>query len=253
MNIFMVALRKELLEQRRTYRLLAVATVLLVFGLLSPLSAKFTPELMKLVPNGAAMAQLVPLPTMMDAVGQYLKNLSQFGVVLAFLVTMGAVAQEKARGTAAMMLVKPLPRATFLGAKFVALTITFSLSLAAAALAGFYYTSLLFHAPNPSRWLALNVLVLVYIMVHVAITLLCSVLVKSQAAAGGLAVALVVALALIAAIPGFGEYLPGQLLGWAGGLMAGVPATHWASLFVSLGIISVTLIGAWYLFERQEL
>ena len=135
MSVFFVTLRKELLEQRRTQRLLVVGIVLVVFGLLSPLAARYTPELIKLLPNGAAMAQLIPPPTFMDAVGQYLKNVSQFGVVLALLVTMGAVVQEKDRGTAAMMLVKPLPRATFLGAKFAALAVTFSLSLAAAALA----------------------------------------------------------------------------------------------------------------------
>jgi ABC-2 type transport system permease protein len=253
MNIFLVALRKELLEQRRTHRLLAVSVVLIFFGILSPLSAKFTPELMKMLPTAPGMAKLLPVPTMMDAAKQYLKNLSQFGVLLAFLVTMGAVAQEKSRGTAAMMLVKPLPRATFLGAKFAALAITFSLGLVAAAVAGFYCTTLFFDAPNLSRWLALNVLVLVYIMVPVALTLLCSVLVKSQAAAGGLAVALVIVLALIATIPGFGEYMPGQLLGWAGGVIAGIPGSHWASLFVCLGIISAALIGAWYSFERQEL
>lgn len=253
MNIFLVTLRKELLEQWRTYRLLVVATVLIVFGLMSPLVARYTPEMMKLLPNGAAMARLIPRPTIMDAVGQYLKNLSQFGVVIALLVTMGAVAQEKDRGTASMMLVKPLSRGTFLGAKFAALTLTFSLSVAGAAVGAFYYTTLLFHAPDPLRWVALNALVLVYIMVDVAITLLSSVIAKSQAAAGGIAFALVAALALIGAIPGFGEYLPGQLLGWAGGLMAGMPATHWATLFVCLGIIAIALSGAWYLFERQEL
>jgi len=252
-NIFLVTLRKELLEQRRTHRLLVVATVLIVFGLVSPLAAKYTPEMMKLLPGGAAMAKLVPPPTIMDAVKQYLKNLSQFGLVLALLVTMGAVAQEKDRGTAAMMLVKPLPRATFLGAKFAALTLMFLVSLAAAALAGFYYTTLLFSAPDVSRWIALNGLVLVYIMVHVAITLLCSVIAKSQIAAGGIAFAVVTALAFIAAIPGFGKYLPGQLLGWAGELMAHVPATHWATLFVCMGIILAVLFGAWFLFERQEL
>lgn len=253
MNAFLVTLRKELLEQWRTHRLLVVATVLLVFGLLSPLSAKYTPEMMKLLPNGAAVAQLIPRPTLMDAVKQYLKNLSQFGVVLALLVTMGSVAQEKDRGTAAMMLVKPLPRATFLGAKFAALTLMFSLSLAGAALAGFYYTTLLFNAPDLAHWLALNALVLVYIMLHVAITLLCSVVAKSQVAAGGIAFAVVAALALVGAIPGFGKYLPGQLLGWAGELMAGVPATHWVTVLVCLGIISAALVGAWFLFERQEL
>lgn len=253
MSIFLVTLRKEWLEQRRTHRLLVVGIVLTVLGLLSPLAARYTPELIKLLPNGAAMAQLIPRPTIMDAVRQYLKNVSQFGVVLALLVTMGAVVQEKDRGTAAMMLVKPLPRATFLGAKFAALTVMFSLSLAGAALAAYYYTTLLFHAPSPSRWLALNALTLVYIMLYVAITLLCSVVAKSQAAAGGIAFAVVAALALFGSIPGFGEYLPGQLLGWAGGLMSDLPTAHWPALGVSLGIIAVTLIGAWYLFERQEL
>ena len=253
MNIFLVTLRKELLEQWRTHRLLVVGTVLIVFGLLSPLAAKYTPEMMKLLPNGAAIAQLIPRPTIMDAVRQYLKNLSQFGVVLALLMTMGAVAQEKDRGTAATMLVKPLPRATFLGAKFAALTLTFTLSLAGAALAGFYYTTLLFRAPDLSRWLALNALVLVYIMLHVAITLLCSVVARSQVAAGGIAFGVVAALALIGAIPGFGKYLPGQLLGWAGELMAGIPVTHWTTVLVSLGFMSIMLLGAWFLFERQEL
>ena len=253
MNIFLVTLRKELLEQWRTRRLIVVAIVLIFFGLLSPAAARYTPELMKLLPSGAGMAKLMPPPTAMDAVKQYLKNLSQFGLVLALLVTMGSVAQEKDRGTAAMMLVKPLPRATFLAAKFAALTLTFLLSLAAAALAGFFYTTFLFSAPDVSRWIALNGLILVYIMVQVAITLLCSVIAKSQIAAGGLAFAAITALAFIAAIPGFGKYLPGQLLGWAGELMAGIPATHWATLFACLGIISTALFGAWFLFERQEL
>ena len=35
----------------------------------------------------------------MDAVTQYIKNIGQFGVILALLLTMGAVAQEKDKGT----------------------------------------------------------------------------------------------------------------------------------------------------------
>ena len=98
---FLAALRKEWLEQWRTYRLLAVGVVLVVFGLLSPLIAKHTPEIIKLIPNGEAIAQLIPTPTVMDAVTQYIKNIGQFGVILALLLTMGAIAQEKDKGTAA--------------------------------------------------------------------------------------------------------------------------------------------------------
>jgi ABC-2 type transport system permease protein len=251
--IFLAALRKELLEQWRTYRLLAVGVVLLVFGLLSPLIAKYTPEIIKLVPSGEAIAQLIPTPTVMDAVTQYIKNIGQFGVILALLLTMGAVAQEKEKGTAAMMLVKPLPRAIFLVAKFTALGLTFAVTIAIAGAACYYYTWLLFGALDAQHWLALNGLVLLFVLVYVALTLFCSVVTKSQAAAGGLALSLLFILGLAGSIPGLGDYLPGQLLAWGGGLMAGQGEAFWAALWVSVGIIVVALMGAGLIFERQEL
>jgi ABC-2 type transport system permease protein len=250
---FLFALRKEWLEQWRTYRLLMVGVVLIVFGLLSPLIAKYTPEIIKLVPNGEAIAQLIPTPTMMDSVTQYIKNISQFGVILALLLTMGAVAQEKDKGTAAMMLVKPLPRVTFLVAKFTALALMFAVAIALAGVACYYYTWLLFRALDVPRWLALNGLMLVFVLVYVALTLFCSVVTKSQAAAGGLALCLLFILGLTGSIPGLGKYLPGQLLAWGGGLMAGKADAFWPALWVSVGIIVVALIGARLIFERQEL
>jgi hypothetical protein len=76
---------------------------------------------------------------------------------------------------------------------------------------------------------------------------------KSQAAAGGLALGLLFILGLTGSIPGLGEYLPGQLLAWGGGLMAGQGEVFWPALWVSVGIIVVALIGARLIFERQEL
>ena len=250
---FLAALRKEWLGQWRTYRLLMVGVVLVVFGLLSPLFAKYTPEIIKLIPNGEAIAQLIPTPTMMDAVTQYIKNIGQFGIILALLLSMGAVAQEKDKGTAAMMLVKPLSRVTFLAAKFTALALMFAVTLAMAGAACYYYTWLLFGALDLPRWLALNGLMLVWMLVYVALTLLCSVVTKSQAAAGGLALGLLFILGLIGSIPGVGEYLPGQLIAWGGGLMAGEAKAFWPALGVSGGIIVLALMGAKLIFERQEL
>jgi ABC-2 type transport system permease protein len=250
---FLTALRKEWLGQWRTYRFLALGAVLIVFGLLSPLLAKYTPEIIKLIPNGEAIAQLIPTPTITDAVAQYIKNSSQFGVILALLLTMGAVAQEKDKGTAAMMLVKPMPRFTFLMAKFSALAILFAVAIAVAGAACYTYTWLLFGALDVLPWLALNGLLLLFMLVYVALTLFCSVLTKSQAAAGGLALCLLFILGLVGAIPGWGEYLPGQLLAWGEELAAGKMNAFWPALWVSLGIIAAALIGAWLIFEKQEL
>jgi ABC-2 type transport system permease protein len=253
MRIFFVALRKELIEQWRSYRLLIASVILVIFGLLSPLAAKYTPELMKLVPNGEEIAKLIPPPTTMDAVGQYVKNLSQFGVILALLMTMGVMAQEKDKGTAAMMLAKPMPRGVFLGAKFVALGLTFAASIAIAGAAGYYYTLLLFEVLDVGRWLVLNGLILLFVLVYVALTLFCSTVTKSQVAASGLAFGLLLVLAISGSVPMVGKYLPGQLIVWGAGLMAGSTDPYWPALWVSVGIIVAALAGAWLIFERQEL
>lgn len=250
--LFWVALRKELLEQWRSYRLLVVAAVLLAFGLLSPLTAKYTPELIRLLPNGDEIAGLIPPPTMLDAVAQYLKNMSQFIIILALLLTMGAVTQERERGTAAMLLSKPLPRWAFLAAKFVALGLTFAAGLLLAGAGAYYYTWLLFGPLDAGAWLAVNGLLLVYTLVYVALTLLCSVLARSQAAAGGLAFGLLIGLAVLGIIPQIGQYLPGELVNWAARLMS-TGASAWPALGVSLALIAGALAAAWWRFERQEL
>lgn len=247
------ALRKELLAQWRSYRLLIVVAVLAAFGMASPLLAKFTPEFVRLLPNGEEMLSLIPPPTVADAVTQYTKNISQFGVVLALLVTMGVVAQEKDRGTAALILVKPISRRTFLGAKFVAIALSFLVGLVVAGLGAYYYTLVLFEALDPLRWLALNGLMWLFLLVYVALTLFCSTLSRSQVVAGGLAFALLVLVTGLGAIPRVGDYVPNHLISWGSALVAGRAGTAWPALGVSLGMIAVALVGSWLVFRRQEL
>ena len=251
---FIIVLRKELIEQWRTKRMLVVAAVLVIFGLASPLLAKLTPDLLKLIPNApAALVGLFPTPTVADAVTQYLKNMSQFGVLLALLMSMGSVAQEKERGTAAMLLAHPVSRFTFLLAKFVALACTFAISLTVAALGCWYYTRLLFEVLPWGPFLALNGLMLLVFLVYVAVTLLCSTLVPTQGAAAGLAFAALVIVAGVGSLPHIDEYFPGRLFTWGGTIVLGGGDPEWTAFWVSLGIIGAALLIAWLVFRRQEL
>ncbi len=174
-------------------------------------------------------------------------------MILALLLAMGAVAQEKDKGTAAMMLVKPLARGAFLEAKFAALGLTFTFSIVLAGVGAYYYTLLLFEPLPLGGWLALNGLLLFFILVYIALTLLCSTIARSQVVAAGLAVALVALLGAVGALPGVGEYLPGHLLTWGAAAAGGGSGTAWPAAGVSLGIVVAALVGAWLLFERQEL
>jgi len=253
MNFFIV-LRKELTEQGRTKRFLIVAAVLVLFGLTSPLLAKFTPELLKSIPNiPAGLAELIPAPSVADAVGQYIKNMSQFGILLAVLMSMGTVAQEKERGTAAMLLTHPISRLNFLLAKFTALGITFAVSLAVAALGCWYYTLLLYEALPWGPYLTLNGLMLVAFLAYIAVTLLCSTLVRTQSAAAGMAFAALVLVAGIGSLPRIGEYFPGRLFSWGGTLVLGGGDPAWPAFWISLGLTAAALVAAWLVFRRQEL
>jgi len=251
MSIF-AAFRKEWMELIRNYRLLVVVIVLLFFGLTSPILTKFTPELLNLIPTGDITIQMPP-QTVINAISQYIKNMQQFGIILAILLAMGSVAQEKDKGTAAMMLVKPLSREAFLGAKFLSLAAMFFIALFAAAIAAYYYTMLLFEAMNILHWLILNAFLYVYVLVIVAITLFCSTLTKSQVAAGGIALGLIFIPGSIASLLGLGKYLPGELITWGARLMQGDTTASWIALGVSMGLIVVPLVGAWLIFKGQEL
>lgn len=263
------AFRKEWLEQRRTYRLLIVAVVLVLFGLLSPLFARYTRELVRMAaPMGEEIIKLIPPPTAGDAVDQYLKNITQFGVLLALLMTMGTMSLEKDRGTAALMLSKPLSRSVFVLAKFASLGLTFGLSLLLAGAAGYYYTRILFGPTDLIGWLGLNALVFVFFLVYIALTLLFSTLTKSQVLAGGMSFGAWMALSLAGAFPRVGDYLPRQLTDWAARLAKGSGAvslgdlsplidvrdgSFWPALAVSLGLIAASLLASCLIFERQEL
>lgn len=251
MSIF-AEFRKEWKYLIRSYRLLIAAVVLLFFGLTSPILAKFTPELMNLIPSGGLTITMPP-PTVMDAIGQYAKNMGQFSVLLGLLLTMGAVAQEKEKGTAAMMLVKPLPRGSFLGAKFLSLAVMFAICLAISGIAAYYYTMLLFEAMNILSWLLLNLFLFVYLLVILSITLLCSTMTRSQGAAVGIAFGILIIGWFAGGILRLGKYLPGELITWGMRLMQGDNTTSWTAFGVSMGLIIIPLLAAWLIFKNQEI
>src|SRR4030042_2946796 len=156
MNLF-TAFRKEWMEALRSFRLLIVIVVLIFFGLTSPLQTKLLPQILaSALPPGSDISMLMPTPTVRDAFVQYVKNMSQFDLILAVLLGMGAVAQEKDKGTAAMMLVKPLPRGSFLTAKFLGLAAVFAVAIALAGLGRYYYTGLFFESMEILPWVGTN-------------------------------------------------------------------------------------------------
>jgi len=246
-------LRKELLEQWRTLRLPVIATIFLLVGLSSPLLARFTPEILKSV-AGDQFSITLPTPTAADAVDQLAKNLGQFGGLIAVLLAMGAVASEKERGTAALLLTKPVSRPAFLGAKLVAIGLTLAVSVAIATAGAWFYTLVLFQALPVGGVAAGAFLQWLTLMAWTSITFVGSTLTRSSLAAAGLGIVAFIVVGILSVLPGIGAWLPTGLgapgralaLGIAGPDAIG-PAIATIALVAGAGLV------AWLAFRRQEL
>ncbi|RPI33174.1 MAG: hypothetical protein EHM70_06775, partial [Chloroflexota bacterium] len=229
--MFRTLISKEFLEQRRTSKVLVMFIVFFVVGLISPLLAKYTPVLLRMVPDlPADFAALIPEPTLTDAIGQYLKNANQFGILLVLVLTMGLVAQEKERGTAAMLLIKPIRRSSVVLAKWAASMGVLLASLVIAATACYIYTALLFEPLPVGEFALLNVLLWAYLSVYLTVALLASTLARSQTMAAAGAFGGLVILLILGAIPRVNDFMPGKLLEWGAQVVLGGDKSYWSAL-----------------------
>ena len=259
MTGFGVLLGKELREQIKTYRMPVVAIVFLLFGISSPVLARYTKELLDLLGNQATggIQITLPEPTVADAIGQLLKNLGQFGILMAILLAMGSVAAEKDRGTAALILTKPASRLSFLLAKLVAISITLAVAIFVAFVFAWIYTVELFDnaALSLGGYVAMAVLLWLTLLAYAALTLLGSTLTSSTAGAAGFGFVALIVTGVIAALPTIGPFMPVSLTGAAGELALGMPTSVdlWQPVVGTLLFICIPFALSWFSFRRQEL
>jgi ABC-2 type transport system permease protein len=180
--------------------------------------------------------------------------MAQFGVLVAVLVAMGAIAREIETGTAAMVLSKPVGRLAFILAKLKAESFTFLVALILGGLACWGYTLILFGNANALGFLYQNLLLGLFLMFCLAVTLYFSSLMKSQLAAGGLALALIIFLSAISNLPWIGHYLPGQLINWGNRLVLNMPGgTEWRAVVAAALLAGVSVYLTWLSLRKKEL
>ena len=252
--MFLTLLSKELREHWRTSKLLVVSAVFLITGLMSPLLAKYTPQLLRLVPDAPPeLMAMIPEPTLGDAILQYTKNTVQFGTLLVIILAMGVVAQEKERGTIAMLLTKPVQRSAVVIAKWLALMMNVTVGLVLCGLACALYTAYLFEPLPLFSFTIANGFLLIFLGVYLTIALFASTLAKTQSVAAGGAFGGLILMLILGALPRIGDYFPSGLVGWGEALLLGVERPAWGALLVSVALILGLLLFACLSLEREEI
>lgn len=201
-------------------------------------------------------ADMIPEPSAVDAMTQYLSNLSQFGFITVILLGMSAVVGEKEHGVAAVILSKPMPRWVFVGSKFAAQSLMLVCGFIISGLGAWYYTYALFGPIDVGTFVLINVLMLMWLLFFSAVTLLGSVIAKSNGAAAGIGLAGSIAFLLMGNIPQWGSLLPSGLMAWAtqlGKLSAEMTPANGGALAMSLVLLIMLVVGSVAVFEQQEL
>lgn len=139
MRNYFFFLKKELKEGIKTYKLPILLCIFFIFGVLSPMTAKFLP---KLLPSllGEGMNFEIPEPSSMDSWTQYFKNINQLGFVVVILIFSGILSHEFEKGTLINLLTKGLSRTTVLLSKLTYMIVVWTVNLVLSFLITWGYT-----------------------------------------------------------------------------------------------------------------
>lgn len=256
MRPYLIFTGKELREHMRTFRLPILAIVFIFFGILSPATAKYTPELLKMLGTGdSGITITVGQARMQDSYVQFFKNMTGVGNIILLLVFAGLVANEKAKGQASLILTKNLSRPAFLLAKFSAAAVVWTAIYAAGALVCQGYTLWFFPGETASNLLPAFAAYWLYGVLILAFTLLASSLTGSYALSALGAFALWGVLMLSVLPASIAKYTPQALGSLNVAVVQGAsPAGDLlAPALIAAGFIIVALgLGSWLL-SKQEL
>lgn len=254
MSHFRVFFKKEMVEHIRTYKLLIMLVVFFIFGIMNPLTAKLTPELLeKFMPEGVLIS--LPEPSSIDSWAQFYKNITQMGLIVTVLVFSSVLSSELSKGTLINLLTKGLSRTAVIMGKFAAMLTIWTVSLATAFVTTWGYTVFLF-SDDYSANLFSSVFCLWLFGVFILAVLLCSsTLAASSYGALLLTGAAAVCLAILNIFPKAWKYNPLSLAGKNMELVTN--SIMFSSLSYAIGVTvaaAIALLAAAVLiFKRKQL
>ncbi len=248
MTGFWTLISKEMLEQRRTWRLVGAAAFFAAVALLIAV-IPFIVSLFTDLERDRDLAR-----GLLEAYGT---TTATVGALIAIVFGMGVLANERASGTAGMVLSKPVSVAAFVSARFMGMTSSLCLGFAAGSIVMFVLTTILISYYDAVTF-AIYVSIIGFYLIFVAsMTFFWSGMFSRQMLAGGIASVLFIIQIPLTAIPKTEEYWPINLVLWAmntsGITEGGRIGDAWQTFPIAAGCIALFLVGAWAVFRRKEL
>jgi len=201
-----------------THKLLIIGSVFLLFGMISPLTAKFMPEILKMVMETDYTMQWMDLsllfanPAAIDSWAQFYGNVGQMGLFVLVIVFCGMLSSEMSKGTLTIILTKGLARSTVILSKLSCAVLIWTICLCLSYLTSLGYTAYLFPNSNlPNLFFALFCL-WVFGVFLLALTTFAATLTEKSFICMLTVGSAFIALSLVNIIPNAGKYNPVTLI-----------------------------------------
>lgn len=251
MNGFTAFFKKENMDYLRNYKALILIGIFVIFGMMSPLTAKMMPDIFAHM----NIAVSVPKPTALDAYGQFFKNFSQMGIAVLLLVFGGLLSQELSRGTLIILLAKGLPRMVVILAKYSAALVLWTVGYGLAAIVQYGYTRFLFDKPVAPHLLFSLFCLWLFGAFILAMLMMFSTMISGAYGGLFLTAVLLGALLVVQIIPKADRVSPLTLASNNVGVMTGtVNLGHVTTVcWLTLSTILVSLTIAWAVFRKKGL
>lgn len=254
MRGYLAFTKKELLESLRTYKLFLMLMIFVFFGILAPLTAKFTPQLLEsLMTEG--MQITVADPTALDSWVQFFKNSSQLGFVVLTILFSSMMSNEFEKGTLVNMLTKGLPRSTVILSKFTVSSLIWTLSYVVSFVITYMYTAYFWSGDEVTHLFFSVACLWVFGLLLLAVSLLGGVLFRSSYGCLMFVAGFVAVLFLLNIIPSFQNYNPVELMSRNLELLSGAAAPRdlTASIGVTITLLILSILTTIKVFNKKQL
>ncbi len=244
--------KKEAMEHVRSYRLLILWLVLFIFGMLSSLLAKMTPEIIAQFPV-EGMEITLPLITYLDAYVQFFSNMGEMGLPVMLLVFSGLLSHEFTKGTLVIPLSKGLSRQGVILGKYGVAVALWAVGCLMAALVHYGYTRFLF-GPHLAASFPFAVFCLwLFGAFLLAVLFFASVFIRGNY--GGLlfTAAVFVVLVVLNVLPPLREYTPLRLISENAAIVAGNGGDMLFPILVAVALAALSLLFALIVFAKKTI
>lgn len=255
MRVFLAFSKKEVTESIRTQKILIMVAVFVIFGLLSPLTAKFTPQILKSLggidPTALGMAN----PTAVDSWIQFFKNVSGIGLVVLAIVFSGLMANEFSKGAFIIMLTKGLHRSSVIFSKFAVSVMIWTISYVVSLAITWAYTAYYFDKVELNNAFLSFFALWLYGVLVISLLILGGVLFKtvygSLLVSGGMAIIL----SLCNIIPKVETYNPATLVSINMALLTAKKAASdiTPAVVICFCLIIITLLLSVLIFNKKQI